>query len=135
VAKNCSGRGRPPKLMWRDGKHRPLSVKELALRLPKRAWRTINRAKPFLPSNRKGPSAGRSLRISIRPPAATRSDRTDAYSLTASVRWRMMRQQDGAQSPRGVTAAGRGAEQDALAAEGASAPSLVTLANSQKISA
>ena len=37
----ASGRGRPPKLMWRDGKHRPLSVKELALRLPKRAWRTI----------------------------------------------------------------------------------------------
>jgi hypothetical protein len=24
-----------------DSKHRPLSVKEVALRLPKRAWRTI----------------------------------------------------------------------------------------------
>jgi SRSO17 transposase len=40
-AKNWSGRGRPPKLMRRDGEHRPTSVKELALGLPKRAWRTI----------------------------------------------------------------------------------------------
>ena len=40
-AKHWSGRGRPPKLMRRDGKHRPVSVKELALGLPRRAWRTI----------------------------------------------------------------------------------------------
>ena len=40
-AKAWSGRGRPPKRMRRDGKHRPVSVKELALGLPKRAWRTI----------------------------------------------------------------------------------------------
>ncbi len=39
--KRWSGRGRPPKLMRRDGKHQPISVKQLALRLPKRAWRTI----------------------------------------------------------------------------------------------
>ena len=39
--KNWSGHGRPPKLMRRDGKHRPVSVKELALNLPARAWRTI----------------------------------------------------------------------------------------------
>ena len=39
--KKWSGRGRPPKLIRRDGKHRPISVKELALGLPKRAWRTI----------------------------------------------------------------------------------------------
>ena len=39
--KRWSGRGRPPKLMRRDGKHQPISVKELALGLPKRAWRTI----------------------------------------------------------------------------------------------
>jgi SRSO17 transposase len=36
-----SGRGRPPKLLQRDGEHRPVSVKKLALGLPKRAWRTI----------------------------------------------------------------------------------------------
>ncbi len=36
-----SGRGRPPKLIRRDDKHRPVSVKQLALGLPKRAWRTI----------------------------------------------------------------------------------------------
>jgi SRSO17 transposase len=40
-AKKWSGRGRPPKLLRRDAKHQPVSVKELALGLPKRAWRTI----------------------------------------------------------------------------------------------
>ena len=40
-AKPWSGRGRPPKLMRRDDKHRPVSVKALAFGLPKRAWRTI----------------------------------------------------------------------------------------------
>ena len=39
--KPWSGRGRPPKLMRRDGAHRPVSVKTLALGLPKRAWRKI----------------------------------------------------------------------------------------------
>jgi SRSO17 transposase len=39
--KKWSGRGRQPKLIRRDDKHQPLSVKELALSLPKRAWRTI----------------------------------------------------------------------------------------------
>ena len=40
-AKKWSGRGRPPKLLRRDAKHRPVSVKNLALGLPKHAWRTI----------------------------------------------------------------------------------------------
>src|SRR5664280_177580 len=39
--KKWSGRGRQPKLIRRDDKHRPVPVKELALNLPKRAWRTI----------------------------------------------------------------------------------------------
>jgi SRSO17 transposase len=39
--KTWSGRGRPPKRLRRDAKHWPVSVKELALSLPKRAWRTI----------------------------------------------------------------------------------------------
>jgi len=39
--KPWSGRGRPPKRLRRDDKHWPVSVKELALGLPKRAWRTI----------------------------------------------------------------------------------------------
>jgi SRSO17 transposase len=39
--KKYSGRGRPPKLLRRSNKHKPLSVKELALDLPKGAWRTI----------------------------------------------------------------------------------------------
>jgi SRSO17 transposase len=40
-AKKWSGRGRPPKLLQRDAKHLPVSVKDLALSFPKRAWRTI----------------------------------------------------------------------------------------------
>ena len=39
--KKWSGRGRRPKLIRRDDKHQPVSVKELALGLPNRAWRTI----------------------------------------------------------------------------------------------
>jgi SRSO17 transposase len=37
-----SGQGRPPKLIRRNGKHRPVSVKSFALNLPARAWRTIS---------------------------------------------------------------------------------------------
>ena len=39
--KKRSGRGRPAKRLRRDRTHRPLSVKALALRLPKSAWQTI----------------------------------------------------------------------------------------------
>jgi SRSO17 transposase len=39
--KKWSGRGRPPKRLRRDRKHQPISVKDLAQGLPKRAWRTI----------------------------------------------------------------------------------------------
>jgi len=40
--KPWSGRGgKPSKRLRRDGQHRPCSVKQLALGLPKRAWRTI----------------------------------------------------------------------------------------------
>jgi SRSO17 transposase len=40
-AKKWSGIGRPPTLLRRDGKHQPICVKELALGLPKRAWRVV----------------------------------------------------------------------------------------------
>jgi len=40
-AKRWSGRGRPTKRLRRDAKHRPVSVKELALGLSRRSWRTI----------------------------------------------------------------------------------------------
>jgi SRSO17 transposase len=36
-----SGQGRPPKLIRRDAKHQPISVKQVALGLPAKAWRTI----------------------------------------------------------------------------------------------
>ena len=39
--KKWSGNGRPPKLIRRDRNHQPIPVKELALSLPARAWRTI----------------------------------------------------------------------------------------------
>ena len=39
--KKWSGQGRPPKLIRRDARHGPNSVKALALALPANAWRTI----------------------------------------------------------------------------------------------
>ena len=39
--KTWSGYGRPPKLLRRDSKHYPISVKKLALGLPSQAWRKI----------------------------------------------------------------------------------------------
>jgi SRSO17 transposase len=41
LPKKWSSKGRPPKLLRRDHKHQPISVKELALCLPKRVWRTF----------------------------------------------------------------------------------------------
>ena len=41
AAEKWSGRGRPPKLIRRDGKHQPTSVDQLALGLPKIHWRTV----------------------------------------------------------------------------------------------
>ena len=40
-AKKWSGRGRPTKRLRRDAAHQPVAVKEFALALPKRAWRTV----------------------------------------------------------------------------------------------
>src|SRR5258708_29214558 len=39
--KKWSGRGRPPKRLRLDATHQPISVKELALSLPKRAWHRV----------------------------------------------------------------------------------------------
>jgi SRSO17 transposase len=39
--KRWSGNGRPPKLVRRDAKHKPVSVKELALTLPKQQWHRV----------------------------------------------------------------------------------------------
>jgi SRSO17 transposase len=40
-AKRWSGRGRPPTRPRRSARHKPVSVKQLALSLPERAWRTV----------------------------------------------------------------------------------------------
>jgi len=39
--KPYSGRGRPPKRVRRNGRHRPITVKKLARGLPEQAWHTI----------------------------------------------------------------------------------------------
>lgn len=39
--KPWSGRGRPPSLIRRDAEHAPMPAKELAMSLPKRAWRRV----------------------------------------------------------------------------------------------
>lgn len=40
-ARPYRGTGRPPRLLRRDAKHHPVSVKELALSLPAKAWNTV----------------------------------------------------------------------------------------------
>jgi SRSO17 transposase len=66
--KRWSGRGRPPKRLRRDAKHWPVSVKELALALPKRAWRTLEW--------REGAAEALSSRFArVRVRAARRDDR------------------------------------------------------------
>lgn len=39
--KPYAGRGRPPKLLRREGGHKPVSARELAHRLPHTAWKTV----------------------------------------------------------------------------------------------
>jgi len=39
--KPWTGQGRPPKLVRRDGQHKPISVKQLATELPSSAWKRI----------------------------------------------------------------------------------------------
>ena len=66
--KPWSGRGRPPKRLRRDAEHRPVSVKDLALGLPKSAWRTIEW--------REGSAEALSSRFArVRVRAARRDDR------------------------------------------------------------
>ena len=60
--KPWTGQGRPPKLMRREGEHRPLSVKNLALGLPEADWKTI--------TWREGacePLSSRFARVRVRP--------------------------------------------------------------------
>lgn len=59
--KAWSGRGRPPKRLRLDAQHRPVSVKELALSLPKRAWRKIEWRE-----GTNGPLASRFARVRVR---------------------------------------------------------------------
>src|SRR6476661_10222619 len=41
VPKKWLGNGRPPKLLGRDSKHRPISARKLAIGLPAHAWHKI----------------------------------------------------------------------------------------------
>ena len=40
--KAWSGRGRPPRLLQRNKKHQPISVRQLALSLPSKTWKTVS---------------------------------------------------------------------------------------------
>ena len=52
------GIGRPPKLLRRDQRHQPISVKALALNLPAKAWQTITGARaPRTGCRRASPAA------------------------------------------------------------------------------
>jgi len=52
------GHGRPPTLVRRTGRHRPLSVRALAQQLPARAWRKPTATSPKAESSMKGPRTG-----------------------------------------------------------------------------
>ena len=87
--KKWSGNGRPPKLLRRDGKYRPISVKKLAIGLPVDAWRKI--------TWREGTAerlSSRFARVRVRP--AHRD-----YWLTESrpEEWLLMEWPEGAEAP------------------------------------
>ena len=87
--KRRSGRGRPPKLMCRGSKQRPVSVKQVALSLPKRSWRTI--------TWREGASTPLTLRFArVRVRAAHRD-----YNLTANrpEEWLLIEWPNGEKAP------------------------------------
>ena len=60
--KKWSGRERPPKLMRRGGKHEPISVKDLALNLPSKAWRKV-----AWRGGAAAPLSSRFARVRVRP--------------------------------------------------------------------
>ena len=64
------GRGRPTKRLRRDGKHRPVKVKDIAFNLPAKAWRTITWRQG---SNELLKSRFARLRLSPNAPARARS--------------------------------------------------------------
>ncbi len=72
--KPYGGRGRPPSLVGRDADHAPVSARQLAVDLPKRAWRRVTwreAARPRAnPADRPGPAVhrrpGGSVRGSVR---------------------------------------------------------------------
>jgi len=57
-----SGRGKPPSRLRRDGTHRPISAKDLALSLPARAWKTIT-----CREGTNSPLSSRSAALRVRP--------------------------------------------------------------------
>jgi SRSO17 transposase len=59
--KNWSGSGRPPKLLRRDGRHKPISVKKLAIGLPMDVWRKVTWREGAA-----GPLSSRFARVRVR---------------------------------------------------------------------
>ena len=87
--KTGSGRGRPPKRLRRDAEHWPVSVKDLALSLPKRAWRTI--------TWREGTAEALSSRFArVRVRAARRDDQR---SESRPAEWLLIEWPDGEKEP------------------------------------
>jgi SRSO17 transposase len=61
-AKAWDGKGRPPKLLRRDGQHQPVAVKQLAASLPASAWQAITWRE-----GKKWPLRSRFAAIRVRP--------------------------------------------------------------------
>ena len=87
--KKRSRRGRPAKRLRRDSKHRPFSVRALALRLPKRAWRTITWREGAA-----APLSSRFARLRVRP-----AHRDEKLTVPHPAQWLLIEWPKGEKEP------------------------------------
>lgn len=78
--KRWSGRGRPPKLLRRDGRHRPVSARELAHQLPGKAWKAVRWRE-----GTRGTLSSRFAALRVRP-----AHRDELRSEPREVEWLLM---------------------------------------------
>lgn len=78
--KRWSGHGRPPKLLRRNRRHRPVSARELAPQLPRKAWKTVRWRE-----GTKGTMSSRFAALRVRP-----AHRDELRSEPREVEWLLM---------------------------------------------
>lgn len=88
-AKAWSGRGRPTTLLRRDRDHRPISVKQLAMSLPARAWENV-----IWREGSNAPLASRFAAVRVRP-----SSRDEKRRTPHPIEWLLVEWPDGEAEP------------------------------------